>query len=86
VSLFVAVVVGVGPEDDEAAVDGEGLQFDGKSGAFFMREGGADFGPVLSGISVAFEFVDDEIVDRNSRSGPLWIHCAAQSMLRASPG
>lgn len=40
-----AVVAVIGRQDDEAAVDGEGLQFDREAGTFFVREGGADFGP-----------------------------------------
>jgi hypothetical protein len=42
--LLIGSVVVVGRQDYEPAVDGERLEFDGKSETFLVREGGSDFG------------------------------------------
>jgi len=38
-----AILRGIGRQDDQAAVDGKGLEFDAESRSFLVGKGGADF-------------------------------------------
>jgi hypothetical protein len=64
-----------GREDDEAAVQRNGAELDAEAGALFVGEGGADFGPALTGLAVALVFLDGEDVEvGGGRSGQRLLH------------
>src|ERR1700675_396994 len=60
-SVSVAVV-GIRRESYQAAVYRKRLELDGKADAVFMRKGGADLGPLLTGFAVALVLFDGEDV------------------------
>jgi hypothetical protein len=62
-----SVVGGIGRQDDKAAVDRERLELNRKADAFFVGEGGADFGPTFSRLSIAFVFLHGEDVEVRGR-------------------
>src|SRR6202051_2152930 len=82
--LLIGSVVAVGWQDDQAAVDRKRLQFDRESGTVFVREGSADLGPFLLGLTVAFVFFDGEDVEvgrENRWQGRELRGCGARSSL-----
>ena len=60
--LFPIVVVTVGWQYNEPAVDWERSEFDAEAGAFFVRKGRSDLGPLLPGLAVALVLFDGEDV------------------------
>ena len=54
--------VSVGRQNYQATIDGESPKFDAEAEAFFVRKGGADFGPLLLRFAVALVLFDGEDV------------------------
>jgi hypothetical protein len=65
--LFAGFVLGIGRQHDQAAVDRERSDFDAEARSFFVREGGADLGPVLRILAVAFKLLHREDVELGDR-------------------
>jgi len=61
--LLVGSVVTVGWEDDQAPVDWESFELDGKPDTLFIGERRADLGPATGFLAGAFEFFDGEDVE-----------------------
>jgi hypothetical protein len=70
VSKLLVVAFGIGWENDEAAVNGEGFEFDAEAETFLVRESCTNFRPAFAGFAVALVLLDGEDVEVGGQTVP----------------